>query len=134
MKLLSCGVLALLAATAIAQQQAPPYHQPPYSTPPTFPQGQKPSEPMPPDTKAPPPETVPSAEVQDQIQKKLASEPQLTNADVNTVVDDKSVVLTGTVDNSEQHALALRIAKSYAGDRNLVDKIESGKGVDYARQ
>jgi len=124
MKLLSCGVLALFAATAVAQQQAPPYHQPPYSTPPTFPQGQKSPESMPPDTKAPPPEMVPSAEVQDQIQKKLASEPLLANADVDARVDDNSVVLIGTVNNNEQHALALRIAKSYAGDRHIIDNIE----------
>jgi hypothetical protein len=124
MKLLSCGVLALFAATAMAQQQVPPNKLPPYSTPPTFPEGQKSPESMPPDTKAPPPEVVPSAEVQEQIRKKLASEPLLRNADVDTRVDDNSVVLTGTVNNSEQHALALRIAKSYAGDRHLVDKIK----------
>jgi BON domain len=120
MKLLSCGALLLFAAMAMGQQQAPP----PYSTPPTFPQEQKPTEPMPPDTKAPPPESMPSADVQQQMQKKLATEPLLANADVNATVDDTSVVLTGTVESEEQHDLALRIAESYAGDRRIVDRLK----------
>lgn len=124
MKLLSCGALLLFAATTVAQQQVPQPNPPPYSTPPTFPQEQKPTEPMPPDTKAPVPEQMPSADVQDQIQKKLTAEPLLANANVNATADEKSVVLAGTVQDKEQHDLALRIAQSYAGDRKIVDKIE----------
>ncbi len=124
MKLLTCGALVLFAATAIAQQQAPPSNPPPYSTPPTFPQEQRPTEPMPPDMKAPSPDMIPNSEVEEQIQKKLATEPLLANADVTTRVNDQSVVLTGTVENEQQHELALRIAESYAGDRSIVDKLE----------
>jgi hypothetical protein len=125
MKLLSCGALVLFAAVALGQQQAPPPHNsPPYATPPTFPQEQKPTEPMPPDTKAPPPTSIPAADVQNQIEKKLATEPLLANADVHATVDDNSVVLTGTVENEQQHDLALRIAESYAGDRKIIDKVQ----------
>ncbi len=124
MKLLSCGALVLLAAAAMAQQQAPPYNPPPNSTPPTFPQERIPARPMPPDTEAPQPEQMPSADVQDQIQEKLSTEPLLANADVNTKVDDSSVVLTGSVENAQQHEIVLRIAQSYAGDRQVVDKLE----------
>ena len=33
-------------------------------------------------------------------------------------------MIAGTVDTAEQRKLALSIAKSHAGDRNLVDKIK----------
>jgi BON domain len=128
MKLLSCGALLLFAASMVAQQQGnPPYSPPPYGTPPTFPQEQKPAQPMPPDTKAPPPETLPSADVEQQIQKKLATEPLLAKTNLNASVDDKSVVLSGTVADERQHELALRIAESYSGDRRIVDKIQVRK-------
>jgi len=32
--------------------------------------------------------------------------------------------LTGTVDSEKQHDLAVRIAQSFAGDRQVVDKIK----------
>jgi hypothetical protein len=34
------------------------------------------------------------------------------------------VTLTGSVDTERQHDLALRITKSYAADRKIVDKIK----------
>ncbi len=124
MKLLSLGALLLFTASLMAQQGLPPYSPPPYSTPPTFPEGQSPSQPIPPDTKAPPPEALPSADVQGQIQKKLTTEPLLANTSVAANVDDNAVVLSGAVENEQQHDLALRIAESYAGDRRIVDKIQ----------
>lgn len=125
MRLLCCGALVFFAATALGQQQArPPYNPPPYETPPTFPQQQVPAEPMPPDTKAPPPESIPTADVQNQIEKKLATEPLLAQTDVHATADEDSVVLTGTVENEQQHDLAVRIAESYAGDRKIIDKIQ----------
>jgi BON domain len=125
MKLLSCGALLLFAAFMVAQQKGnPPYIPPPYGTPPTFPQEQRPTQPMPPDTKAPQPETLPSADVQQQIQKKLTTEPLLANTNVEATVDEKSVVLSGTVEDERQHEVALRIAESYSGDRRIVDKIQ----------
>ena len=42
---------------------------------------------------------------------------------VKATVDDKAVVLSGTVETEKQHALALRIAESYAGERGIKDKI-----------
>ena len=79
---------------------------------------------MPPDTEAPPPEALPSADIQGQIQNKLATEPLLANTGVEASVDDNSVLLSGTVENEQQHDLALRIAQSYAGDRRIIDKIQ----------
>ena len=47
----------------------------------------------------------------------------VVGAAVKATVDDKAVVLSGTVETERQHALALRIAESYAGERGIKDKI-----------
>ena len=51
------------------------------------------------------------------------SEPALDGTAVTATADDKAVVLAGTVETERQHALVLRIAESYAGDRSVKDKI-----------
>jgi osmotically-inducible protein OsmY len=65
-----------------------------------------------------------SAQVEQQIREKLDSEPALANANLKVKTDETSVILTGTVISEKQHDLALRIAQSYAGDRNILDKIK----------
>lgn len=125
MKTMLLAVALLLTSFALAQKPG----SPPYSTPPTFPQGQErgqaPTRPThPPDTKAPAPGELSNPEIQDQMQKKMSTEPSLANSNLAAGVDDKTVVLSGTVDNERQHEVALRIAQSYAGDRQIVDKIE----------
>ena len=77
---------------------------------------------MPPDTKAPP--TVSSEKVEGKILDQLKAEPSLANNKIEARVDDNSVVLTGSVRTVEQHQLAVRIAQSNAGDRQVVDKIK----------
>jgi hypothetical protein len=125
MKRLMCGALLLVAQLLIAQQQGPPpYETPPYSTTPTFPQDLRPGEPLPPDTRAPAPGELSNPEIQQKIGEKLSTEPMLAGVNVNVSVDDKSVVLTGTVQDKQQHDLALRIAGSYADQREIVDKIQ----------
>jgi len=112
--------LFLTMSSSFTQQQSqPPSTSPPYTNPPTFPEGQQ----MPPDKKAPPPRQLTGTEVEQEIKDHLDSEPALATAKVNTKVEPQSVELTGTVDTEEQHDLALRIAKSYSGDRQVVDKI-----------
>lgn len=76
---------------------------------------------MPPDTKAPAPS---SREVQQQIEQALSKEPDLQTIDVRVVVEKKTVTLAGTVDNPNQRTVALRIAQSYAGDRQVIDKLK----------
>jgi BON domain len=122
MKRALCALALAFAVSAFAQQQSPT-NPPPYTTPPTFPDDQASRQEMPPDTKAPPPQGLSTAQVEQQIQDKLNSEPILANANVGVKTDDKSVTLTGTVDTDAQHDLALRIAQSYAGHRAIVDKI-----------
>jgi len=115
--------LALAFVTSAFAQQQPPTNSPPYTTPPTFPEG-RPQRQMPPDTKAPPPQRLSAAQVEQQIQDKLNSEPALANTKVSVRTNDRSVTLTGAVNTEQQHDFALRIARSYAGNRKIVDKIK----------
>ena len=124
MKRLLWVAVLLFAATGFAQQQSvPPYNSPPMTTPPTFPQDQHPGQPIPPDTRAPVPSQPSTAELQQEMQHKLETEPLLEHLPLHAMVTDESVVLTGMVDTEQQHKLALRIAESYAGERQIIDKI-----------
>jgi BON domain len=114
------GLALLLTTAALAQQPGQP---PPQSTPPTFPQDRAPRQPMPPDQGAPS-QRLTTPEVQRQIQQGLNSEPMLRNSNVGVHVDERSVILTGTVDSEQQHDLVMHIAQSYASDRKIVDKIK----------
>jgi hypothetical protein len=119
MKRILCGLVLVFAASVFARPQSP---SPPYGTPPTFPEGQR--QEMPPDTKAPPPRQLTTAEVEQQIQLKLNTEPALANANVNVKADENAVVLTGTVGTERQREIALRIAGSFAGKRQIVNNIK----------
>ena len=76
---------------------------------------------MPPDTKAPAPS---SRELQQNIEQALAKAPELASNDIQVLVEKDAVTLTGTVDNTDQRTLALRIAQSYAGERQVIDKLK----------
>ena len=129
MKHILCGIVLLAAALASAQVgpvQPQPGQQPP-STPPTFPEGrQSPRQTMPPDQQAPAPtpEAASSEQVQQEIMQQFGSDPALSGANLRAEVDEASIVVSGAVDTIEQHDMALRIAQSHAGDRNVVDKIK----------
>lgn len=127
-----CGLAGvfLLALSVAAQQQMPPPRdtQPPVQTPRTFPEDQDPGArpvppDMPPDAQAAPPRELTNSEVQNQVQSKLGSEPLLRNNRLSVEVTDSEVVVSGTADNAEEHDLALQIAESYAGVRQVVDKV-----------
>jgi osmotically-inducible protein OsmY len=121
MKAMVSGLLLLLVASALAQ--------PPSSNPPAhgehsiFHDAQAPRPRTPPDTKAPPPQRLSRARVEQEIQKRIDNHPSMATANVNVRADDSSVVLSGTVDNDRQHDLALLIAHSWAGKRKIVDQI-----------
>ena len=126
MKLLGYGVIfAVFSVCAVGQQQRPPYSPPPYATPP---QSEQQPSPVPPQAETP--SEIPSnAEVEDQIQKKLVAQPLLAHADVTARVSDDAVVLIGAVENEQQHEIVLRIARSYAGARSVVDKLQIRRKV-----
>ena len=129
MKQILC-VLMLFVGTAVFGQMGPAQPQPgqpPQSTPPTFPEGQQsPGQTMPPDQRAPAPtpEATSSEQIQQQITQQFSTEPKLAGMNIRADVDEASIVIAGTVDTAEQRELAMRIAKSHAGDRNVVDKIK----------
>jgi hypothetical protein len=124
MQRILCTLVLSLTACALAQQGQQLPSQPPYETPPTFPRDQQqlPKQ-MPPDQDAPP-EDLSDPEATRQIQQGLKSEPALRDSDIAVKVDQASVTLTGTVHTDDQHELALRIARSYAGDRKIIDKLK----------
>ena len=122
MKRVLYGLALAFAVSAFAQQQ-PPTNSPPYTTPPTFPEDQAPRQEMPPDTKAPPPQALSTAQIGQQIKEMLNNEPALADTNLAVKANDQYVTLTGTVATERQHDLALRIAQSYAGGRKIVDKI-----------
>lgn len=118
----SALLLLLLPGLAWSLPQA---QTPPGATPPTFPQDQSqpPVAPLPPDTQAPAQQTLSTEQVQQQIQSKLDTEPSLRDLQLTVAADDSTVTLKGNVESDDQHDAALRIAKSYAGDRKIVDKL-----------
>lgn len=119
MKRLLPGLALLCVVSGVAQQPAPPF-----SRQPTSPHGQVPTRPThPPDTKAPAPGDLSNPEIRNAIHKEITHEPLLAKSNLVAAVDDKTVVLSGTVHTKRQHHVALRIAHSYAGDRTIVDKI-----------
>jgi osmotically-inducible protein OsmY len=85
---------------------------------------QAPRQEMPPDTKAPPPQGLSTAQIEQHIQDMLNSEPALADTNLAVKADDQSVTLTGIVGTETQHDVALRIAQSYAGGRKIVDQIK----------
>ncbi len=115
----------LLVTACLAQRQGQQLpNSPPYGTPSTSPGSpqQSPSQ-MPPDQKAPPPRTMSTNEVEQQVQAHLNSEPALSNTRLDVIANDASLTLSGTVDTEKERSLALRIARSYAGEREIIDKI-----------
>jgi hypothetical protein len=78
----------------------------------------------PPETNTPPRGQFSAARVEQEIEKRIKTNPAMATANVSARVNDNSVVLSGTVDSSRQHDLALLIAHSWAGQRKVVDQIK----------
>ena len=126
MKRIACAAVLSLAGLGFAQQQNQSHTtSSPSGTAPTPQQEQAPSPPMRPDQQTRPiQERLSAAQAHKQIEKDLRSEPALANTNVASTTDDSSVVLTGTVDTQAQRDLAIFIVQSYAGNRQIVDKIK----------
>jgi hypothetical protein len=114
---ITCALVLAFTGTGFAQQQSPP----PAGTPPAVTQERRPT---------PPAQTVRSSEelttpeVQQLIHDRLSSEPVLAGASVNVRTDDRAIVLMGSVGSEQQHEVALRIAQSFTGGRQIVDKVK----------
>ncbi|HJT52310.1 MAG TPA: BON domain-containing protein [Candidatus Angelobacter sp.] len=117
-----CALLLLATPAILAQQQ--PQNPPPYTTPPTFPDNH-------PQSQQPPvlPEqqgqgaATSSSDIQQQLQQSISEDPTLSDAKVETKVDDQSIILTGMVQDETQHRKVLATVEPYAGKRKIVDKL-----------
>jgi osmotically-inducible protein OsmY len=87
---------------------------------------------MPPDTPAPQEQgeanpdqpAAASAQVAEQIQHALDTEPLLKDSTLKVEVDDTKVTISGTVNNQKEREMALSAAALYAGEREIVDRIK----------
>jgi osmotically-inducible protein OsmY len=128
MKSVLCTLLLFVASIAFSQQQpspaTPPFNPNPGQTGNSAPPNeQSPAEQLPPDTKAPAHDQMASPDLEKELQKALNNDPSLERTSLKAIVDDDSVVVSGTVETEKQHQMALEIAQSYAGQRKVVDKI-----------
>ncbi len=69
-------------------------------------------------------DTRDSGVLQSEIASALARDPRLAGSAIQVSVDDASVTLEGRATGSRQHLQAQRLAKSYAWNRKLVDRIQ----------
>jgi osmotically-inducible protein OsmY len=67
--------------------------------------------------------------VQQLIHDGLSAESALASASVNVRTDDRAIVLMGIVGSEQQHEAALRIAQSFTGGRQIVDKIKVARNA-----
>ncbi|MGE5052733.1 MAG: YSC84-related protein [Acidobacteriota bacterium] len=67
--------------------------------------------------------TLNSAETKGAIEEKLKSEPGLESKDIQVTLTADAVKLSGSVVNSGDRDTAVRIARSYAGDREVQDHL-----------
>lgn len=98
-----------------SQQPAPPPQaQQPKGQSPTVPQGEAP---------LPSSNVADSASLQQQLDQAYQSEPSLNGSKIQVAVTDSQVELNGSVPTNKDKITAERIAKSYAGNRKVVDKV-----------
>jgi hypothetical protein len=121
-RIIVCALLLLATPAIVAQQQ--PQSPPPYTTPPTFPdnhpQSQQP--PVPSDQQGQT-SAVSSSDIQQRLQQSISEDPTLSDAKVETNVDEQSITLTGIVQDETQHRKVLATVEPYAGKRKIVDKL-----------
>lgn len=64
-----------------------------------------------------------SGEIQQRIQKALASEPSLAGSSLSVVVTDEEISLSGSVGNGKERVSARRIAQSFSGNRKFKESV-----------
>jgi len=65
-----------------------------------------------------------SKDVAANLQKDLDSKnAAYAGSKIQAVVDDQSITLSGTVTSQSQHEMAMQLAKAYAGDRRITDRL-----------
>ena len=65
-----------------------------------------------------------SKDVAANLQKDLDSKnAAYAGSKIQPVVDDQSITLSGTVTSQSQHEMAMQLAKAYAGNRRIIDRL-----------
>lgn len=63
-------------------------------------------------------------DIREKLQKGLENKnAAYAGSNIQTSVDDQRVTLTGTVTSELQHEMALQLARAYAENRHIVDKL-----------
>ncbi len=101
-------------APTTQQPAPPPQEQRPQGQSPTVPQGEAP---------LPSSNVSDSSSLQQQLDQAFQSEPSLNGSKIDVAVTDSQVHLTGSVPTNKDKVTAERIAKSYAGNRKVIDKV-----------
>jgi hypothetical protein len=101
-------------APTTQQPAPPPQEQRPQGQSPTVPQGEAP---------LPSSNVSDSSSLQQQLDQAFQSEPSLNGSKIDVAVSDSQIHLTGSVPTNKDKLTAERIAKSYAGNRKVIDKV-----------
>ena len=104
-------------APTTPQPVPPPQAQQPKGQSPMLPQGE---------AALPSSNVADSASLQQQLDQAYQSEPSLNGSKIEVGVTDSQVELHGSVPTSKDKITVERIAKSYAGNRKVVDKVAVG--------
>ncbi len=67
--------------------------------------------------------------LQSEIANALSRDPKLTGSTIQVIVDEESVTLAGQAAGTEERLQAVRLARSYAWNRKLLDKIDVVRSV-----
>ena len=70
-------------------------------------------------------QTEANRRIRDSVNDLLSSDPVLSGADIDAVVDDHNLTLTGKVKSYTQHQRVLQLVSSYGRWRKIVDKLET---------
>ena len=63
-------------------------------------------------------------DVSDRLQKDLDSKnAPYAGSSIRAVVDDQTITLNGSVTSQSQHEMAMQLAKAYAGNRQIKDRL-----------
>jgi len=63
-------------------------------------------------------------DVAEKLQKDLDNKnAAYAGSKIQPVVDDQSITLSGSVTSQSQHEMAMQLAKAYAGDRRIIDRL-----------
>jgi len=120
--LLRMVFLALFVYGLVGAQQL--MSQQPMPLPGHLPRTDNPADANAPDTKKPKKQESSSKDVQEKLEKALDNKnAAYQGSNIKTTVDNQSVTLTGVVNSSSQHEMALQIARAYAENRKIIDKL-----------